>query len=72
MKYIDKEGNIISAGMLITNGAGLTKTVVDLGDGVLGVSAVNETFQKNHPYVVDEEYYPLTPTATRHEWKVVK
>ena len=62
MKYFDKNGVEIKAGMtlLMSNGtAELVYRTTDVdGNSDLGISASNEDFLRNHPNA-DREYYSL-------------
>jgi len=62
MKYLDKNGVAIKAGMTLLMSDGTTELVYDTtdsdGNPDLGISASNEDFLRNHPNV-DREYYSL-------------
>lgn len=72
MVYYDKNGKEIKPGMIITNGAGLTAPVEDMLDGTLAVLATNEAYRRRHPHSTCDEFYPLTPAATKTDWEVIE
>ena len=72
MVYYDKHGKQIKPGMIISNGAGLTAAVEDMLDGTLAVMATNENFRRRHPNTTCDEFYPLTPAATKEYWEVIE
>ncbi len=63
MKYFDKKGIEIIAGMTLLMSDGTTELVYDTTDGDgnpdLGISASNEDFLRQHPYTC-REYYSLS------------
>lgn len=63
MKYFDKNGVEIKAGMYITMSDGSTELVYDTDDGYgnpdLGINASNEAYLERHPYA-SREYYSLS------------
>lgn len=71
MEYKDKHGNPVTPGMVITNGAGLTGLVEDLGNGELGILCTNEAYRRNHPHSTCDEFYPLSAAALKYDWEVV-
>ena len=62
MKYFDKTGVEIKAGMILLMSDGTTELVYETTDGDgnpdLGINASNEDFLRNHPNA-DREYYSL-------------
>lgn len=62
MKYLDKNGYEIKAGMTLLMSDGTAELVYDTtdsdGNPDLGISASNEDFLRNHP-CADREYYSL-------------
>lgn len=63
MKYFDKSGVEIKAGMYITMSDGSTELVYDTDDGYgnpdLGINASNEAYLERHSYA-SREYYSLS------------
>ena len=63
MKYFDKNGVEIKAGMYITMSDGSTELVYDTDDGYgnpdLGINASNEAYLERHPYA-SRKYYSLS------------
>ena len=68
MKYLDKNGNEIKAGMTILMEDGSTETVYETVDEYgrhdLGINASNEVYLQRHPDE-DREYYPLSNFNTQ-------
>lgn len=62
MKYFDKTGVEIKAGMILLMSDGTTELIYDTtdsdGNPDLGINASNEDFLRNHPGA-DREYYSL-------------
>ncbi len=73
MKYFDKHGTEIEAGMTIRHDSGDTEkvyaTVNSCGDDDLGVMATNPVWLERHPDW-DIEYYPLNQ-FNMSEWEIV-
>lgn len=63
MKYLDKNGVEIKAGMVIRMADGSEELVYDTGDAYgnpdLGINASNEDYLERHPYA-SREYYSLS------------
>lgn len=69
MKYFDKNGIEIRAGMTLLKSDGTTELVYDTTDGDgnpdLGINASNEDFLRNHPDV-HREFYSLSSIDLRN------
>ena len=63
MKYYDKNGTEIKAGMYIRMSDGSVELVYDtmdaFGNPDLGINASNEEYLRRHPYA-EREYYSLS------------
>lgn len=63
MKYYDKNGTEIKAGMYIRMSDGSVELVYDtmdaFGNPNLGINASNEEYLRRHPYA-EREYYSLS------------
>ena len=63
MKYYDKNGTEIKAGMYIRMSNGSVELVYDtmdaFGNPNLGINASNEEYLRRHPYA-EREYYSLS------------
>ncbi len=69
MKYFDKKGIEIKAGMTLLMSDGTTELVYDTTDGDgnpdLGISASNEDYLRNHPDA-HREFYSLSSIDLRN------
>ena len=69
MKYFDKNGVEIKAGMTLLMSDGTTELIYDTtdsdGNPALGINASNEGFLRDHPNA-DREYYSLSSIDIRN------
>lgn len=68
MKYVDKNGNEICAGMTIKHDDGDTELVYLTADNDLGINASNEKHKSFNP--LTRQLYPLYQMNMK-EWEIV-
>lgn len=71
MKYRDRNGQEIKAGMQVRTEDGTIEEIFKCDDDDLGIQATSKEFLKHHPDYPYIEYYPLYQFETE-KWEIIK